>query len=253
MKATFLGHGLNSAPQNNVGKQLAKSFDSKVFDSFMGFVAFAAVSGVSTLLDKIKKAKTDYKTIRFYVGVDNKGTSKEALELLVKEDIETYIYHREENYITYHPKLFIFEGHKFSRMIVGSSNLTNSGFKSNIEASIQLDFRTATDKQGIKLLTEIKEYYTDLINLTDKNLKRLDSDLIIQLENKNLLYSQLHIWDKKKELENQPTDGENNDEESSKTETVEFDINSGFEPIDNKSKQKNLRSFRKIQNIQESQ
>lgn len=175
MKATFLGHGLNSGNNNNVGKQLAKSFESKYFDTFIGFVAFAAVSGIDTILEKIKKAKSKYKNIRFYIGVDNKGTSKEALELLLKEDIETYIYHKREKYITYHPKLFVFEGDKFSRVIVGSSNLTSSGFKSNIESSIQLDFRTDTDKQGLKLLNEIKEYYGGLINLTDKNLYKLDA------------------------------------------------------------------------------
>lgn len=243
MKATFLGHGLNSENPNNVGKQLAKSFDSKIFDSFIGFVAFAAVSGVATLLDKIKKAKTNYKSIQFFIGVDNKGTSKEALELLVKENIETYIYHKDEEFITYHPKLFIFEGNKFSRIIVGSSNLTSSGFKNNIEASIQLDFRTLTDKQGLKLLTEIKDYYSGLIKLTDKNLRKLDTELIKILEEQNLLYSQHLNPNKKKEIETQPTDGENDN--VSNTDTVEFDINSGFEPIDITTKEKELKFTRR--------
>lgn len=240
MRATFLGHGLYSDNnKNNVGKQLAKSFESKYFDNFIGFVAFAAVSGVDTILSKILKAKHQYKTLRFYIGVDNKGTSKEALELLLKEDIETYIYHKKEKYITYHPKLFLFEGEKLSRVIIGSSNLTNSGFKTNIEASIQLDFRNDTDKQGLKLVNEIKEYYKDLIDLSDKNLTKLDRALIDELESENLLYSQFHGGSNQGET--QPTDGENDNDTVDKSETSDFDINSGFDPIDNEPRNRNVR------------
>lgn len=238
MRATFLGHGLNSENPYNVGKQLAKSFDSKHFDNYMGFVAFAATSGIYTILKKVNNAKERYKNLRFYIGVDNKGTSKEALELLVKEDIETYIYYRDSNYITYHPKLFVFEGPKYSRIIIGSSNLTNSGLKTNVEASIQIDYNTSTDKQGAKLLTEIKEYYSEFINLTDKNLKKLDSKLIDLLDSKNLLYSQYHKSTGNTKFENQTSDGDNNDEDS--VDTTEFDINSGFEPIETIHRKKTL-------------
>lgn len=238
MRATFLGHGLNSENPYNVGKQLAKSFDSKHFDNYMGFVAFAATSGIYTILKKVNNAKERYKNLRFYIGVDNKGTSKEALELLVKENIETYIYYRDSNYITFHPKLFVFEGPKYSRIIIGSSNLTNSGLKTNVEASIQIDYNTSTDKQGAKLLTEIKEYYSEFINLTDKNLKKLDSKLIDLLDSKNLLYSQYHKSTGNTKFENQTSDGDNNDEDS--VDTTEFDINSGFEPIETIHRKKTL-------------
>lgn len=238
MKATFLGHGLNSENPYNVGKQLAKSFDSKHFDSYIGFVAFAATSGIYTILKKVNNAKERYKNLRFYIGVDNKGTSKEALELLVKEDIETYIYYRDSTYVTYHPKLFVFEGPKYSRIIIGSSNLTNSGLKTNVEASIQIDYNTSTDKQGAKLLTEIKEYYSEFINLTDKNLKKLDSELIDLLDSKNLLYSQYHKSTGNTKIENHTSDGDNNNEDP--VETTEFDINSGFEPIETVHKKKTL-------------
>ena len=239
MKATFLGHGLNSGNNNNVGKQLAKSFDSKYFDNFIGFVAFAAVSGIDTILEKVRIAKSKYKNLRFYIGVDNKGTSKEALELLVKENIETYIYHRNEDYITYHPKLFLFEGEKFSRVIIGSSNLTRSGFKNNIEASIQLDFRANTDRQGNKLLIEIKEYYNKFLDLSDKSLSKLDEELIKELESKNLLYSQFKRG--KGHLETQPTDGENTENDIDKTEVSEYDIDSGFDPIDNEPRDRSVK------------
>lgn len=227
MKAKFLGHGLDSDNKYNVGKQLAVSFESSKYEVFNGFVAFAAISGVKLLAPYIKKAQKSYKQIRFFIGVDNRGTTKEALEQLINEDIETYIYHDKREYVTYHPKLFLFEGSKNTRIIIGSSNLTVSGIKNNIESSIQLDFLTATDKQGKNVLGEIKDYYADLLNLTSDKLKRLDKDLLNKLLNQNLLFNQFNRGGKKNEPKT--TDGVNNEGQDEGIEITEFDIETGFE------------------------
>ncbi|HAF27805.1 MAG TPA: hypothetical protein DCG75_02045 [Bacteroidales bacterium] len=226
MKATFLGHGLDIENRNNVGKQLAVSFDSSDYSIFNGFVAFAAISGVRMLIPHLKKAKETYTHIRFYIGVDNRGTSKEALEELIKQNIETYIYHDKREFVTYHPKLFIFEGSKHTRMIIGSSNLTSSGIKSNIEASVQLDFLTKTDSQGNKMLSEIKTYYSDLLNLSAKNLNLLTNDLLEELIRKNLLFNQYGGNNKLKE--SKTNDGENDEDLEENIEIPEFDIETGF-------------------------
>lgn len=227
MKATFLGHGLDTENRNNVGKQLAFSFDSSNYSVFNGFVAFAAISGVRMLIPYLKKAKETYTHIRFYIGVDNRGTSKEALEELIKENIETYIYHDKRDYVTYHPKLFIFEGSKYTRMIIGSSNLTSSGIKSNIEASVQLDFLTKTDNQGNKMLSEIKTYYSELLNLSSKKLKLLTKDLLEELIRENLLFNQYGGHNKLKE--SKPNDGENEEAPDENIEIPDFNIETGFE------------------------
>ena len=101
MKATFLGHGLNSENKFNVGKQIVISLADNKYNFFNGFVAFAAVSGVLTILKSLKLASINYSQLRFFIGVDNMGTSKEALELLLNENIETYIFHDKREYITY--------------------------------------------------------------------------------------------------------------------------------------------------------
>ncbi len=165
MKATFLGHGLDIGDQPNVGKQLVKSFQSPKYSRFNGLIAFASISGVNMLKGYINETKNRYDQLRFFIGVDNRGTSKEALEVLLNQNIETYIYHDSRNFVTYHPKLFIFEGDTYTRVIIGSSNLTSSGLKMNLEASVQIDFRTKTDKQGNNFLKNLKEYYFDILNL----------------------------------------------------------------------------------------
>lgn len=227
MQVNFIGHGLHKENQINVGEQIAASFDSKIYDSFYGFVAFAAASGIHKLLKSIEAAKQNYKRLVFFIGVDNKGTSKEALELLVKKDIEAYIYHRQEDYITYHPKLFLFEGITHTRIIIGSSNLTRSGFINNIEASIQLDFQPQTDKQGSKVLTEVKNYFHDLFNFQSEYLFRLNEELIKKYDSEGLLYSQ---FEKGKEKETQPTDGENSEETNEVFIPEDFEFENGELP-----------------------
>ncbi|TXK71736.1 phospholipase D family protein [Mesonia sp. HuA40] len=241
MKATFLGHGLDSGDKNNVGKQIVASLESKDYKIFNGFVAFASISGVKMLQPFLKKAKSKYDHIRFYIGVDNRGTSKEALESLLYQNINTYIYYDKRNYVTYHPKLFIFEGEKFTRVIIGSSNLTSSGLKSNLEASIQLDFRTKTDKQGINLINEIKDYYSDLLNLSSSKLELLTQELLQKLIKDNLLFNQFGEKGKIKEPKN--NDGENPDERQTDIEITDYDIESGFEQIDTSTKRTTEKSF----------
>jgi HKD family nuclease len=229
MQVNFIGHGLHTDKQINVGDQIATSFNSGIFDTFYGFVAFAASSGILKLLPSIQKAKTHYKRLVFFIGVDNKGTSKQALELLVDKEIEAYIYHKNEDYITYHPKLFLFEGAKHTRVIIGSANLTHSGFLNNIEASIQLDFQPNTDKQGNKLLTEVKKYFNDIINLQSDFLFKLDRDLIKKYDEQGLLYSQFGEGSGK-EKETQPTDGENHTDEVQSVYPPDIEFGNGELP-----------------------
>lgn len=237
MKATFLGHGLNTENKFNVGKQIVVSLADNKYNCFNGFVAFTAISGVLTILKNLKIASKNYSQLRFFIGVDNMGTSKEALELLLKENIETYIFHDKRDYITYHPKIYLFEGPVFTRVIIGSSNLTNSGMKTNIEASVQIDFRTKTDKQGEKLLSEIKNNFSELLNLKSKQLSRLTAELIEKLVADNLIYTQNRQGTSIKENKN--NDGDNLDESGSLTIT-EFDINTGFEQDETESKSRNF-------------
>ncbi len=190
MKTTFLGHGLDSENKNNVGKQLAISFESKDYNRFNGFVAFATLSGVKSLKSSLQIAKSNYEHIRFYIGIDNKVTSEDALKFLLNQNIETYIYHDEFNYRSiYHPKSFIFEGLDFSKIIIGSSNLTYQALNTNLEASIQLEFSSKTSSEGLKTLTGIKEYYSSLLDLSSPNINLLTEELLEELVKKDLLSS----------------------------------------------------------------
>ena len=184
MKTTFLGHGLETGKKNNVGKQLALSLESNDYKKFYGFVAFATLSGIKPLKSNLEIAKLNYEEVKFFIGIDNKITSEDALEFLLNEDIETYIYYDESSYRKiYHPKLFLFEGKDVSRIIIGSSNLTGQAINSNVEASIQIDL----ESNDFNSLTEIKEYYSSILDLSSPNIKLLTKEYLEILKKRGLL------------------------------------------------------------------
>ena len=212
MKTTFLGHGLSSDKKNNVRKQLAESFESNNYKKFYGFVAFATLSGIKPLKSKLKIAKSNFEEIKFFIGINGNITSEEALEFLLNENIETYIYYDESiPEKIYHPKLFLFEGKEVSRIIIGSTNLTNRAINLNVEASIQLDL----ELDDLNTLTEIKDYYSSLLDLSSPHTKLLSKEYLEILKKRGLLSNA------KEEEE------ENNDDENDETKTT-YDYDKKF-------------------------
>jgi hypothetical protein len=177
MIVEFLGQGLHHEEDETCGNHICSAIKDESFTQITIFVAFLRKPGLDYLKPFIKKAKKENRNIIFYVGIDQQVTSKEALELLLELETETYIYYS-ESYI-YHPKVYLFEGER-NRIITGSSNLTKSGLFYNVESSILLDF-TNNDKSGLKVLNQLKEYYSSLLDFTDPNLELLTSEYLEKL------------------------------------------------------------------------
>lgn len=176
MKITFLGQGIEPTSKNAVGHLLVEYLKEKKFNSFIGFSAFASEAGIYGLSDYINSAKRNFKKLTIIVGVDQGGTSKEALEEILGLNIESYIFYQKENPI-FHPKFYLFEGATDVKIILGSSNLTGTGLFTNIESSLLVEFNQ-TDKEGLALLSEIKTYYKSLLDFSDPNIFRITSKVI---------------------------------------------------------------------------
>ncbi|OAQ42701.1 hypothetical protein A5893_17345 [Pedobacter psychrophilus] len=213
MKFEFLGHGLFDEHDTTVGNYLHKSFQDKNFDTFQCFVAFTTLSGLSVFIDELEAVKERYKKIEFYLGVDDKGTSREALLELLNRNIDTYIYYNptKRTRAIYHPKLYIFRGVKANRVILGSSNLTRPGLFNNIEASIAMDF-VSGNFQGTKLLKQIEEYFASFFGKDNHNLQKLNTALIKYLTDRELILPEKRIFKDEEEKEKtNVTDEEGND------------------------------------------
>ncbi|MFG6090483.1 phospholipase D family protein [Enterobacter soli] len=92
------------------------------------------------------------------LGIDQQGTSKEALTIAADLCKELYI--TRENGITFHPKIYLFDGPKHAKIIIGSNNLTVGGTETNFESSVILDL----------VLPDDDSIYTDLDTMWNKLL-----------------------------------------------------------------------------------
>jgi HKD family nuclease len=184
MIVEFLGQGLYDEEIETSGNHICSALNNDFFNEITFFVAFLRKTGLSQILKFLKKAKAENKNITFFVGIDQKVTSKQALEKLLELNIPCYIYNT-ENYI-YHPKIYLFEGKDKNRIIIGSSNFTNNGLFNNVEASVLLDF-TSQDKSGMKVLNQLKNYFNPLLEYTEPNLYNVTQEYIDELYEKGLL------------------------------------------------------------------
>ncbi len=179
MNIILLGQGFEEKSANSVGNQLIKFFADKDFHTFTGISAFASQAGIRGLSKHIKTAKKHLNIITIVTGVDQKGTSKEALEELLALDINAFVFYQPSITI-FHPKIYLFEGNDKCELIIGSSNLTSQGLFSNVEASlyVSIDNSSVSDR---KIVEQLKEYFKGIFEHSDPNLKKLNKKLIADL------------------------------------------------------------------------
>ncbi len=185
MKTTFLGQGFETSSINAVGHYLITYLNDPHFHSFTGISAFASEAGIFGLSRHIQLAKQHYKTLILIVGIDQEGTSEEALNEILNLDINSHIFYQLEAPI-FHPKIYLFEGDEHVRLIIGSSNLTGRGLFTNVESSLLIEFDN-DDQEGLELLTELKSYYQSLFDLSDPNLFKISNAIIAYFVEKGIV------------------------------------------------------------------
>ena len=184
MKVKFIGQGLNSS-NDMLGPIILQSIKSRKFQDIKFVSAFSSSAIFEELKDVILDLPKDYR-VSITVGIDQQGTSFEALAKLISLQVDSYVYYSISNPI-FHPKCYIFKGKKEFRLIVGSNNLTINGFFNNVENAVMID--SEYSDEGLLLLAEVEDYYSELFNEKSANLKRLDMDLIRLLRDSNLVPS----------------------------------------------------------------
>ena len=208
MKITLLGQGYEPESVNAVGKHLIQLLSQKSFHTFTGISAFASEAGIIGLADHIENAKKNFKEINLIVGIDEEGTSKEALNEIHNLNINSYIFYQEESPI-FHPKIYLFEGNKEIKLILGSSNLTARGLFGNVESSLLVEF-SERDVQGIQLLTELKSYYKGLFDFDDPNLFKISEATIQDFIDRGIVPAEST---RNRKHGKQPTEGKKSDKQ----------------------------------------
>lgn len=91
MIVEFLGQGLYDEEIETTGNHICSALKNDLFNEITFFVAFLRRTGLSQILKFLKKATEENKNITFFVGIDQKVTSKQALEKLLELKIPCYI------------------------------------------------------------------------------------------------------------------------------------------------------------------
>ena len=120
-------------------------------------VAFINFSGLQLLLDPIQKAAQNGASGKILTGTYLNFTEPYALtRLKAFQHIDTRIFVATHQ-TGFHPKAYIFEYTNYYKVIVGSSNITQSALKSNIEWNLQII--TKDDNEDEEFISEIMEAY----------------------------------------------------------------------------------------------
>lgn len=152
---------ITNSQDSNFYNQFVSLLDS--CKSFYFNVAFINYSGLQLILQNLKKCEQRETRGKVLSSTYLNFTDEKALEKIKEfENIELKIFDSANNQIGFHPKAYIFEFEEEYKVLIGSSNLTASAFKSNIEWNI----KTVLKKDDIF----IKELFSDFNRLWDSSI-----------------------------------------------------------------------------------
>src|SRR5437773_1147333 len=112
---------LISQPTERLSDRLNHLLNNEEFDSFAFCVAYAKISGINLIGDKLNHFVNTGGTATAIIGIDQKNTSIEAIQSLLALCTSVYIFHGENFSQTFHPKFYFFDkNNQQSELIVGS-------------------------------------------------------------------------------------------------------------------------------------
>lgn len=163
-------------PESQLGNVISELLDSDVTHTKILFVsAFVALRTILRLREPLLRHVENGANLRFTLGIDLGGTSREVLDELLRWDCETYIFHNTIARATFHPKVYLFETATTATLLVGSNNLTDGGFYTNYEAAVRYDFGLPHDKDEYeRLLRPLAPFLTP----QGATVQTLDANLI---------------------------------------------------------------------------
>lgn len=210
MNISYLGQGYEPESFNAVGNRLKSLFSDVRFSKFFCLSAFTSKAGVAFLEECINTSTINKESVYVIVGIDQEGTSKDALVKLNSLGLNSYIFYQKESPI-FHPKIYLFEGDNDSALIIGSSNLTAQGLFTNVESSLMVEFENS-EEDGVRLISELKGYYASLFDFSDPNLFVLSDSIIEAFVSIGVVPNNI-VWKKRYQKGNSEGSKPNDDSE----------------------------------------
>lgn len=145
----------------------------KRFSHFRLIVAYAKSGPLLRMRSVIEARRAKGLKIEAIFGLDQQGTSAQALSFALLHFDNVYVT-RETN-LTFHPKMYAFDGLEDARLFVGSNNLTVGGTETNFETALAVDMKLPNDADTFRLFTDC---WTDLLPGRCVATKRLTASLL---------------------------------------------------------------------------
>lgn len=164
-----------NSDKGNLLNELIRSI--KDCERFYFSVAFINFSGLQLLLEPIKEAEEKGISGKIITSTYLNFTDSKALEKLKTfQNISLKVYVTDKE-IGFHTKAYIFEYKDSYKVIIGSSNITQSALKSNIEWNVEI-----ISKQDASFIKEVLKEYSNLWDMSteadDEFIKRYEEFLM---------------------------------------------------------------------------
>lgn len=150
-----------NSKQSNLLNELKKNL--KECERFYFSVAFISFSGLQLLLDTLKELESRDIKGKIITTTYLNFTEPKALEKLQEFeniDLKVFIANKE---IGFHTKAYIFENKDNYKIIIGSSNITQSALKSNIEWNVRI-----ISKDDAPFIKDVLKEYNNLWNMSSE-------------------------------------------------------------------------------------
>jgi hypothetical protein len=145
-------------------------------------VAYAKRGALLRLETDIVAFRARGGTIDAVIGFDQGGTSKQALQFALDHFDSVRVWQHPDLGLTFHPKLYIFEGVQRGEIHLGSCNLTAGGLEANCESAVRVGYTLPLERQEWDVAVS---GWTSLVN--HPNARALDGTLLQELAAHDLL------------------------------------------------------------------
>lgn len=169
------------SPDKRVGVALAGR--SRTATNLWLLSAWAHDSGIKHLAPVVDQLRSRGGTAEAILGVDQGIATAEGLRSALATFDVVYLFH--DGRRTFHPKLYAIESHRETRLIIGSSNVTQGGLFDNFEASVELDLQRS-NRDDERIRTQARRYFDGFLG-TGMPFRKLDGALIKELRDEGLV------------------------------------------------------------------
>jgi hypothetical protein len=176
VEAEFVGQPF--AWSGQIGAVLGKELGDDAIGALWFATAWIKPSGVLRLAREAKAFRERGGRIEGILGIDHGGATFEGLEAALEWFDDVFVFHHPGER-TFHPKLYVAQGERAAKVVMGSGNFTKGGLFTNYEAAVvlTLDREDAGDE---RFLSDLRTYYDSLLAMTSF-CQRLSEELIEQL------------------------------------------------------------------------